>query len=252
MDVNNFNTGLFIAITPSHILNFEQIIKNKLHLGNTILLNPGNYDYDHKIWDVVINGDMNLNYTVSSLWKKYLFQLKKFNGYKNYLKKIDSQISLEAIYKFYYCNLDDILTNHIFHVLKTNMDNTFYVVEDGILNYYNPNRVLSTLNFKKKLGKLYNFNFEVFSGHPTNVHSDFVKSQFVRLPDKAICPEKSVKLPFRPLSYIPDNNTILILGQDIMHNNIDGEAFYEARLDMLFKKVKERYTQNQRIGTLSY
>ncbi|MDY8138681.1 hypothetical protein [Aquimarina sp. 2201CG5-10] len=241
MNIKTKNINVFIAISPSHILNFESIIKSELHSsGSTILLNPGNFKYETKLWDNVINGNMDLTYTVSSGLGKIIFQLKKISGYKKYLKKIKREFSLKSRCEFYYCNLDDILTNHIFQIFKTNTKNTFYVVEDGILNYYHPDRVISTLSFKKKLCRLYNLRFEIFLSHPTNISANIVNGQYVRIPEKAICSEKSIKLPFEQILYKPFEDVVLIIGQDIMHNCEEGEAYYEKRLDLLFKRIKEQ------------
>ncbi|MCK8523325.1 hypothetical protein M0D21_17220 [Aquimarina sp. D1M17] len=239
--------NLFIAISPSHTSNFESIIKNKLHSGINVLLNPGNFRYDENSWDLVINGGMDLTYTVSSKIGKILFQIKKLKGYKKYLKKVQKQLSLDQNYTFFYCNLDDVVTNHIFLNLKKREDNLFYVVEDGILNYYYPVRDLKTLGFKKKLSAFCGLNFETFPGHPTNIASKDIKGQYVRIPNNAIYSEKSLALPYEKLAYSPKEDKTLIIGQDIMHNSAEGEEYYKERLSLLFEKVKDRISDNTTI-----
>ena len=56
MDNDITHTNVFIAIAPNHILNFEHMLDNSTITKDTILLNPGNFEYNKHIWTEVING----------------------------------------------------------------------------------------------------------------------------------------------------------------------------------------------------
>lgn len=231
--------SLFVAISPSHILNFEQLIEAKLHTGKTILINPGDFKFSDELWDLVILGGLDLRYKVSSKLKKLWFQVGKLISYKKFIKEAFHNISLVKNYDMYYCNLDDVLTNHIYQKLVDNNHNRFVVVEDGVLNYYYPKRDLSVLKRKKLLSSLLNLDFKIYPGHPTNVESDRIIKQYVRLPKKAIASPKSKMLPFKSIYYQELDDLILIIGQDIMHNTALGEEYYAERITKLFNCIAE-------------
>jgi len=242
----NNTKNIFIAIAPNHISNFENIIRNNHNIGFSILLNPGNFKFNNNIWSQVINGEIDLRYTESNRINKLIYQVKKLVGYKLFIKKLHKSISNSSNFDFYYCNLDDILTNYIFHYLvERNLSVNNYVVEDGILNYYYPQINSSKLKAKK-------FFCEIFFGikfvpevcHPTSINSNIVKAQYVRLPNKAIYPEKSLNLPFEQINYNPIDNVILIIGQDIMHNSPEGSGYYKKRVKTLFKHIAEKCEDN--------
>ena len=232
---------IFIAIAPNHILNFESIITSNNILEGTLLLNPGNYSYNSERWTVVIKGEIDLNYKVSKTLQKLKYQKMKLFGYKQFVKKTKASLSfVDAQFCYYYCNLDDILSNHFFYFFKEgDFSVKNYVVEDGILNYYYPNINKTKLKSKKVLMELLlGIKFKPQDNHPTRINSTDVTAQYVRLPKKSICPDKSLQLPFKKIEYNPDIRTILIIGQDIMHNNEEGLEYYEKRLDLLIDKVR--------------
>lgn len=241
MENKSNKKSIFIAIAPNHISNFENIIRNSSNINFTILLNPGNFKHEKSLWSEVINGELDLKYSQSKQYEKVIYQLKKLIGYRSYINKVDKLISRQFKYDFYYCNLDDVLTNHMFHFLnKKEMAFDNYVVEDGILNYYYPEINTTKLKAKKFFCEnILGINFTLEKVHPTRIHSDTVKAQYVRLPQKAICPEKSITLPFVKIDYTPLENVTLIIGQDIMHNNKEGSDYYKKRLSALFKRIAE-------------
>ena len=236
MDKKTNLQSLFIAIAPNHISNFENIIRVNKNVNSPVLLNPGNFNYNDKIWKEVINGDLDLKYRESNSFKKIIYQIKKILGYKFFLKKFYKHISLHCKYDFYYCNLDDILSNHIFNFLQNKkLTSNNYAVEDGILNYYYPIIENSKLTSKRIFCKnILGINFTPIDIHPTAIHSKDVKAQYVRLPENSICPEKSINLPFKQIEYKPIENVVLIIGQDIMHNSPEGPDYYKERVKVLF------------------
>jgi len=237
---------IFIAIAPNHIFNFENIIKNDGAIQQTILLNPGNYNYNPHFWSKVIIGNLNLNYKASKLVQKVNFQRHKLLGYRSFVKEASSYLNGQTITcNYYYCNLDDILSNHFFYYLNelyTTVNN--YVVEDGILNYYFPEIKKTKLNSKKFLvRKILGLKFNPQLTHPTGIDLSQVRGQYVRLPKKSIYPEKAKQLPFSALSYEPKLDTVLIIGQDIMHNNQKGPDYYNKRLDELIRRIEDKHKQ---------
>lgn len=239
--------SLFIAISPSHILNFEELIKGELHSGKTILINPGDFHFDSNKWDMVICGGLDLIYKVSSPLKKIWFQVKKLLLYRKYLRRVYAKIDITSNYDLYYCNLDDVLTNHLYQELIRNHYNRFIVVEDGVLNYYYPVQNWTVLRRKKFLSNIFGLNFKVYAGHPTNIESKEVAMQYVRLPEKAIEPSKSIVLPYDSISYQHQSDVLLIIGQDIMHNTSLGEEYYIQRVEKLFCSILELEGKNKKV-----
>lgn len=240
--------SVFIAIAPNHISNFEQIISNNVDINNTLLLNPGNFEFNKSLWTEVINGSLDLKYTDSNNFNKLNYQLRKLFGYKNYTQKISQHFSGDNDYNFYYCNLDDILTNYIFYYLNKRRKVNNFVVEDGILNYYYPTINSLKLKYKRLLCKtILGIDFIPEYRHPTKIHCNSVISQYVRIPESSICPEKSVKLPFSKIHFETKKDVVLIIGQDIMHNSKEGPNYYKSRLKMLFLFVKEKTTSTTKV-----
>ena len=237
MNTTEHKKSIFIAIAPNHISNFESIIKNNLHEGKTILLNPGSFNYNNSLWSKVVNGDMSLQYNVSSRLNKLAFQLKKFIDYKRFINKTIKKVNFDEYINYYYCNLDDVLSNHMYHTINKARSSFNFVVEDGVLNYYYPKQSKKQLQNKMLLSKLFGIKFTPFLNHATNINSKNVKGQFVRLPSKTINPAKSYQLPFNSISYNPKPNLVLIIGQDIMHNHHNGKDYYTKRLEKLFQII---------------
>lgn len=239
--------SLFIAISPSHILNFEELIKCELHAGKAILINPGDFHFDSHKWDIVVCGGLDLIYKYSSPMKKIWFQLKKLILYKKYVTSVYTKIDVRADYDFYYCNLEDVLTNHLYQELIKNHYNKFIVVEDGVLNYYHPVQNLKLLKRKKLLSTIFGLNFKIYMGHPTNIESKEVAMQYVRLPTKAISPSKSFTLPYKNIEYQAKEQVLLVIGQDIMHNTTLGEEYYIQRVEKLFLSILELEGENKKV-----
>ena len=240
--------GIFIAISPSHIKNFECYLEqvSEREEFRAVLLNPGNFEFNPQIWHRVLNGNMNLSYRASSSLAKLIFQIKKLWGYKKYLYRVFLYLE-KGKYDFYYCNLDDVLSNIIFHQLLEREEGNYYVFEDGILNYYHPKRNIADLKKKRKFAGLFGMKFVPIPGHPTNLQSHRVKKQYVRLPEKSIVPEKSTYLPYEKIAYEPQENRVLILGQDIMHNCPQGQDYYVKRLQSLIGYVELNIDYGTRI-----
>ncbi len=241
--------SIFVAIAPNHISNFENIIESDKDIRFTVLLNPGNFKFKPAVWNQVIEGDLNLRYTESSKFNKLKYQLGKLIGYKSFIAQVKKHLPKAQQYRYYYCNLDDILTNHIFYYFDgkdITIDN--YVVEDGILNYYYPKTNNKKLKLKKVLCK-YLLGVDIIpeNNHPTGIHLDKVNAQYVRLPEKSIFPEKSNQLPFVKINYEPVKNIILVVGQDIMHNSDEGSNYYKKKLKELFGHILKRMERDCKI-----
>ncbi|NYJ26408.1 hypothetical protein [Allomuricauda sp. ARW1Y1] len=232
------NVAVFIAISPSHISSFQSLIKFTLKETHLILLNPGNFNFNEKLWDKVVQGDLNLRYRPRSFVKKALFQIEKLKGYKRFYIKAKNIIGQSSV-NLYFCHFEDVITNHFANELLKNNQNEFYVVEDGILNYYMPKVNYRSLFFKKILCSLIGLKFKIFYDHPTQIFKSWVNAQYVRMPEKAICPDKSIFLPFEPIDYQPNSENVLIIGQDI-RQEIDGKEEYSQKLEKLFNHVLDK------------
>lgn len=240
--------SVFIAIAPNHISNFESMIDNDLSIGNTLLFNPGGFDFNKDIWSEVINGSLDLKYNESNSFNKLRYQIKKLLGYKTFTKKIRESLTSEYNYNYYYCNLDDVLSNYIFHYLNNKANVINHAVEDGILNYYYPTINTSKLKSKRLFCKyVLGIDFIPEKNHPTRINSNSVRSQYVRIPESSICPEKSVQLPYSKIHYDPKDKVVLIIGQDIMHNSEEGPLYYKDRLKALFESVKKETIHQTKI-----
>ena len=71
------------------------------------------------------------------------------------------------------------------------------------------------------------------------IFKDWVVAQYVRIPDRSVCPDKSIFLPFEPIDYKPNSENVLIIGQDI-RQDIDGKEEYSIKLEKLFNHVLDK------------
>ncbi|WP_203256652.1 polysialyltransferase family glycosyltransferase [Hyunsoonleella ulvae] len=234
--------NIFVSIAPSHIGNFEKIIKStKASKRKNILINAGDFKYDKKLWDNVITGKKDLRLPSGSLKEKVMFQKEKIKFYKVFIERIKETLPPSDNIDLYYCNLEDILNNYFFFGFKQKALKNKILVEDGILNYYDyrisKERYLAFLIkfiWCKLLGVKYKLIFRQLSG----IDRKDVLKQYVRYPEYAIFPEKAVLLQGEKINYLPIDNVVLLIGQDILEDVI-GISKYNNVLDKLLEKIKQ-------------
>src|SRR5690606_28219912 len=138
----------------------------------------------------------------------------------------------------------DVLTNNIFFHYRSADVKERFIVEDGVLNYYHyrvENKRLLTFYYKKLICLIFGFRFRILKESITGIELDKVKYQYVRLPGKAIFPEKSLQLPYPKIEYHPKDKCILFIGQDIIINHI-GEVEYLKRINYYFDYIASGYS----------
>ncbi|GEM_PF-2439460 len=229
--------NIFVGIAPSHNKNFEDILDMyKSGESLNILINPGNYPYRSEKWDKVILDDTKMGNPTGNLLKSITFQIKKIRSYRRIIKESEKKIPRQK-FTLYYCNLEDTLNNYFFFNFREKFKDDSILVEDGILNYYS-----YTLNSKRKktflikriLFLFFGVPYRIVSGQLSGIDMEEVKKQYVRYPESAIFPEKAVALPIKKIEYLPLDNTVLFIGQDILENIIGTEKY-----KLCFKEIIE-------------
>ena len=89
--MENKKINVYIPISPSHILNFEQLILETGNEYENILLNPGGFKYNAEFWDVVIGDSKKLTSNETSFFRKIKYQLYKIKIYKLFIKKAEME-----------------------------------------------------------------------------------------------------------------------------------------------------------------
>ncbi|WP_420401447.1 polysialyltransferase family glycosyltransferase [Flagellimonas sp.] len=251
--MGNTHLNIFVSITPMHTRNFESIVSTQHLKGQNILLNPGGFIYDGKLWDEVFNGNLSVSKETKRI-KKIKYQFYKIRWYKRFIVHIERNIESAASYAIYYSHLEDVLNNYFFFSFRKTKPQEKIVVEDGILNYYE-RKIENNKSFiyfiKFLLCRLHNIPFKFLEGNITGIDYEHVKKQYVRLPEVAIAPEKAVQLPFDKIAYTPLDGTFLFIGQDIIAN-VCGNEEYEKRIAYFFSKINEITNFDQHRDRLIY
>ncbi|WP_159018816.1 hypothetical protein [Algibacter sp. L3A6] len=238
--MENKKINVYIPISPSHILNFEQLILEAGNEYKNILLNPGGFKYNIEVWDIVIGDSKKLTSNETNFFRKIKYQLYKIESYQLFIKKVEERLSIYTSINLYYCNLEDILTNFFFFSYKPKSVVNKFLVEDGVLNYYNykiQEKGIRKFYFKNFLCKFYGIPFTIFKGEVSGIDLKYIEKQYVRIPSLAIYPEKALQLPFKEIFFEPKKNVVLFIGQDIFVNII-GIKEYLERVDYYFKLIK--------------
>ena len=213
----NKTSNYFLPIT-SYSMYLSELIIDQYNLKehNNILLNPHGFDYNDNLWDSVVE-DTIPRINSSNLLTKAVINYKYTKRHSIYLKRIKKDLEKTEHEKsnFYYVDLYHVLSNHIFSNYKFN---NRFIVEDGILNYYESNAThLNRVGLKNFYYGLFGLSYKALTDgtHLTGIFLDSVAQQFVTHPTATLVPEKSKQIF---LEQIPSNlnfkNVLLILGQE--------------------------------------
>lgn len=236
---------VFIILSPAQLYNAETLIKS---IGNEngelfILINPYQYQFNPSIWNHSFNGSYKIENIQNNFITKTRFQFYKIGLYKNLVKELFTTFSFRnKEVKIYFPHLEDMLPNYLFYKLNKDLNNKIkgYVIEDGLLNYYEYpiTKNKKAILLKKILGSLLNFPFNYFRGDITGIDLENVEAQFVRAPEIAYRPDKSLQLPFEKIRYQVEENKIVILGQET-YINVYGIESYKRAIKSLAQSVSE-------------
>lgn len=218
------------------------MIEDGLIQGETFLMNPSNSTFKESLWDHVITDDIPVNNTAKNLILRITQQTNKITGYKKLIRRAESKLREYTSFTIYYANLEDVLSNYFFFSFRKDSLKERVIVEDGALNYYfYREKDLPRFNYLMKLflSNMIGVPFRRIKGDVSGIEYDYVRKQFVRAPNLAVYPEKSLQLPFKRISYKCNKDTILIIGQE-PYSNFLGENVYETGLKQLCGIIESR------------
>ncbi len=239
--------NIFIGLSQHHVVLFQDYLTSKVEFrGKKILITGKRLKKDAHSWDKILLLNQ-LNNQSKSGFDRIRSIISKIQNYKEVTKeleryKVDKEVNL------IFSSLEDVLSNYLFFYFFKNIKG--YVIEDGVLNYYNhtnKNVSFSTLLLKKILGKILGLNFKIYKGHTSGIEYDAVVQQYVRAPSLSINPEKSVLLPLKKRSLSFLNNDILIIGQE-PYANINSKKYF-LKLEILIQRIvnSKEYTKANKI-----
>lgn len=227
-------TNLFIGLSNNQVLSYTRIVKD-LSNQNNILITNNTIPFDKHSFSQVIIVDRSFNNQSSGLISSIKNILQKIKSYKLILKKIN-HLRKEERLTLYFTYIEDILTNYLLFSFNKNIQGI--VVEDGTLNYYS--HTIHNLSKKKIWAKkilcyLNGIPFKFYKGHSSGIEYDHVVKQYVKSPDLALFPKKSVQLDYSKKK-VELNKSILIIGQEA-YINTHGLNLYLERLNKIFSYV---------------
>ncbi|WP_158846529.1 polysialyltransferase family glycosyltransferase [Algibacter sp. L1A34] len=207
--------NVFLPITSYSMLLSELIIEQQgLAKADNILLNPHGLEYNDNLWGKVYIANMKrINST--NLLKKTVINANYLKDSSVFYQRIKKIINNQN-YNFFYVDLYHVLSNHIF---SKGFFRRAYVIEDGILNYYNDDRtVLKHVWLKHMYYSIYGLSYKALKDntHLTGVFLNSVTSQYVTKPEYSVFPEKSKLVSLKSISSNKQckENVLLVLGQE--------------------------------------
>ncbi len=234
--------NVFIPITSYSMLLSEQIIiQNKLSKEDNVLLNPHGFKYDNELWGEVYSSNIS-RVGAKRYSKKIINSISRLYQLKKFYKKVKGNVE-KGSYNIYYVDLYHELSNHIFSLKKfTNA----YIIEDGLLNYYdNKNTKLKLVGLKNFFFSLFGLSFRALTDktHLTGIFLDSVTCQYVTYPEYSIAAHKSKLVSLEDLCEglkIVENN-ILILGQEpIIFVGIEESKYNLLVIEMIELVLKRK------------
>ena len=207
--------------------------QNNLQNDYNILLNPHGLDFNKDLWSSIYLDNIQRKNSKNLLLKFYFINFFLYKM-RSYLKRNHSVFSIKktnVVYSFYYVDLYHVLSNHIY---SQRTFKNYYVIEDGLLNYYNDKSThIQNLNLKQAYFRLFSFSYNAISSnvHLTGISLPSTICQYVTQPEHSINPSKSEKISLRPLSLAFELNSdiYIILGQEplIDRRVIDENSYLE-------------------------
>ena len=229
--------SIFIGLSQHHVDLFQDhLITRSEFEGDGILITGATTIYDAEVWHTVIPLKGSLTNRSESMVERIKNMTHKIRQYKKASKELKTYKDNRAI-NLIFSSLEDVLTNYLFFYFSKEIRG--YVIEDGVLNYYNhtqKNVAFTTLLSKKILSIAHGLNFKIYSGHTSGIEYAQVVRQYVRVPSLTMNPKKSTLLPVTKRSLIRCNKDILILGQEPYANV--APIKYAEKLDQLLFKIK--------------
>lgn len=233
--------SIFIAQTTKSVHNFEKFIREN-QVKDCYLINPNNLDLTFisktsGIWTSIISSG-HVPLVTASYFSNVNYELSKLRALRKLIKTCNSEIPYTDKYKIYLLHIDEIISNYFFFSFRKITHREFYLIEEGTANY-SPyyGRKFGRLQ-KVFLANLFKIRTRFFFGNYTAIQSKKVKAQYVHRPDLAYMPEKSLPLPYDPIIYDSNPNTILILGQEI-YMKLIGQELYEEAFCALLDAIKK-------------
>ena len=234
---NKFEKGrihIFILTSPIGIKNAEKVIEKYVDSNEL----------------TVLFVDSNYKPTLLSLWSN-IENIENFISDSKYRTAINRKKVLEIIkrkysrYKlcYFYIMDYDAITNYIVNYFHCE-DKRINIIEDGLVNYIKSypsstsfiHQILKVLYYS-----LFGIRTKMFFGTCTGIETQQISYQYLRYPELSLHPQKTLPIEFDSISYTPDENIILILGQTM---EIDNEIVYREVLRNLIELIKVKHQGN--------
>lgn len=229
--------SIFIGLSQNQIESYEILIgRGLVPSGRKILLTNTFLKSNPVLWDEVLIGNVSFNNNSNGTLASIGNIIKKIKGFKEIIAQLKPYKNTVDIH-LYFSYIEDILTNYL--LLSFNPNIKGIVVEDGTLNYYShtiKNLSQPKVRLKWLLSNLLGVRFKMYEGHSSGVEYPHVISQYVRIPEFSVSPEKSISLPYNSYDIIP-SESVLVIGQEA-YINMFGMAKYMDALSELINIVK--------------
>ncbi len=242
---------LFGCVTPLHIRVAEQIVCSQALSGGSVLLNPFGFDYHEKHWKQAINGGFSATNNQQSLFHRLRYQSRKAGFYRSFLHRVQETLPSATHYRIYLYHLDDMLGNFLFFSFRPESDRRFFILEDGILNYYDYDRTHDRAHRRRMMGKkcfyrLFGLPFRPYRGYMSGIDREEVICQYVRAPALAVFPQKSQAVTIDRIHYEPIPGSYLIIGQDA-YINLYGWPRYRDGIAAMMRFIDSRGSKPRQI-----
>lgn len=236
---------VFACTAPLQVVAAEQLTCTTNDEAYNILLNPFGLEYRPERWHDVLAGNFTQTNDQRNFYYRCRYQAQKVRFYRSYLRRLDRHVPEAADYQIYLYHLHDLLGNYLFYGFRPHKPRQYYLIEDGILNYYDYDRSRDRSVSRKLLGKkwfygLFGVPFTPYKGYMTGIERDEVVCQYVRAPSLAVFPHKSKPLAVDRFGYEPISNRFLIIGQESYINYDGGWEYYREGLRLMLEHIDAR------------
>ncbi|MRX64306.1 polysialyltransferase family glycosyltransferase [Maribacter luteus] len=209
--------NVFLPITSYSMYLSELVITQQNLQGEcNILLNPHGFNHDSLLWDSVWMDDIP-RMNSRRIFKKVLINFHYIRRLSSYFKRIKPNLEVvnQELCNFYYVDLYHVLTNHIFSKYQFRAR---FIIEDGMLNYYeSEGTVLKLVRLKNLYYGFFGLSFKALLNktHLTGIYLDSVCKQFVTNPNETLIPDKSILINLGKVPIETSfSDVLLILGQE--------------------------------------
>ncbi len=237
--------SIFIGLTRSSYGYFLSI----RDLNRTNILVDVNGLYSEKYGEDGWNIFMNAKYRFSKY--KIINKLREYRCKKQVIKELDFLIQkTDFEINVYYQTLEDLIGNYFFFSKKFHGKISFFLVEDGLLNYLPekfPFKRVIALYLQKIILMYFKVPFRIpYDGNYKGINFLFIsdercKEVYVRYPNKSLhrFSHKVRKLVSPEINYKPIPNRVLLIGQEPLSlRQFLGEEFNFKFFELLDKMVE--------------